>query len=78
MINLDKTNLMIVAKPAMKNQTEELRIIMQKGDIYPKKQIRIPGCERNTQGSKDTHMDLMTQQVRNMMARMMEMKSFMT
>ena len=38
-ISPDKINLIIVAKQAMRNQTEELRIIMQKKDVYPKKPI---------------------------------------
>ena len=50
-INPDKTNLMIVARPGIRNQMEDLRIVTHKEDAYPKKQIKMLGWETNIRGS---------------------------
>ena len=78
LLNPEKTNIMIVAKPAMKQQAEDIRIVTEKEEVTPKKTIKILGWEMCEQLTLDQHLNTVIGKVKNMMARTQEIKNYMT
>ena len=78
LLNPEKTNLMIVARPAMKDEAEDVRIIAEKEEVTPKKVMKILGWEICEKLSMDTHLNQVIGKVKNMMARTNSIKGYMT
>ena len=57
LLNPEKTNIMIIAKPAIRSEAEDIRINTEKEEVYPKKTIKILGWEMPEQMTLDQHMN---------------------
>ena len=69
LLNPEKTNIMIIAKPAIKSEADDIRIVTEKEDVHPKKTIRILGWEMSAQLSMDQHQNKVIGKIKNIMAR---------
>ena len=77
-INPEKTNLLIVANPTIRNRNTNIKIETETEDVVPKKQIRILGWETNIRLSMDTHLIETKSKTKLIMSRMKEMRKYMT
>ena len=79
-INPEKTNLLIIAKPAMKERNKDIRIVTEKNedDVYPKKQIRVLGWEMNSRLSMDSSLQKITGRIKAIMSKVKEITPYMT
>ena len=68
---------MIVAKPAIKAEADDIRIVTEKEEVHPKKTIRILGWEMTEQLSMDQHLNKITGKIKNIMARTEPIKNYM-
>ena len=76
LLNPEKTNLLIIANPSVRNQKIEIKTDSE--TVTPKKQIRILGFETNNRNSMDTHLRETVAKTKQMMARMNNIKKYMT
>ena len=77
-INPEKTNLLMIANPTMRNRNSQLKIETESEDVIPKKQIRILGWETNSRLSMDEHLVSTIGKIKTIMSRMKEMRTYMT
>ena len=57
MLNPEKTNVLVVAKPTVKAEAKDIRILTDNDDVTPKKAIKVLGWDMNECLSLDVHMN---------------------
>ena len=78
LLNPEKTNVMIVAKPAARREADDIRLVTDTEEVKPKKTIKILGWEMTENLSMDNHINKVIGKVKNIMARAEEFKGYMT
>ena len=77
-LNPEKTNILVVAKPAIKALADDIRIVTDKEEVKPSKSIKMLGWETNERLSMDSHYQQVTGKIKCMMSRMEEIKGYMS
>ena len=77
LINPEKTNLIVISKPGKRQEADYLRIVTEKEDVRPKRQIRILGWETNQRLSMDTNTDQVVGKVKTTLVKMEDLKPYM-
>ena len=78
LLNPEKTNVMIVARPATKREADDIRIVTDTEEVKPKQTIKVLGWEMCENLTMDIHLNKVIGKVKNLMARAEEFKNYMT